>query len=126
MAKNTKKTDKTDVSVNALTKNVEKKAAKKTEKKDKKGKTAVRYTRDMAVNDCIKKMGKTKKGFTFQELLDASDAIMVSKGAKSNPTAFNVNKYILTGLLSFGIVKTTKKVDKVQISHKKDTRYILA
>ena len=68
------------------------KAEKKTPK--------IKFTRDIAVFQAIREL----KTFTFIELMNKSDSIMVAKGYSANPTATNVNKYVLTGLLAFNVV----------------------
>ena len=123
MTTSKEKTDKTDkvIDKKSLSNGIEKTVNKTKPKNGKK--PTKRFTRDMAVNQVIKKSGKN--GFTFQQLLDKSDKIMVSKGFNSNPTAFNVNKYILTGLIAFGIVKPkTSKIADFKISVKNTEKMI--
>jgi len=66
-----------------------------------------RYTRDDAVTEAIKEIGP--KGFTMDDLLKYSDDIAVAKGLKSNPTATNVNRYMVLALVNFGVLKQDGK-----------------
>ena len=105
--KDTKK-DKGFSLIDTITKGIEitKKEKPKTaaEKKAEKKNPVTKYTRDKAVCQAITNL----KTFTFPELLNESDRIMVSKGYSSNPTATNVNKYGLCALIAFNVVKQDK------------------
>lgn len=69
-----------------------------------------RYTRDDAVTEAIKELGP--KGFTMDDLLKRSDEIAVENGLKSNPTATNVNRYMVLALVNFGVLVQDGKIFK--------------
>ena len=70
-----------------------------------------RYTRDQAVSAAIRALGK--KGFTMETLLEKSDEIAVENGLGSNPSATNVNRYMVIALVDFGILTKTDKTFKL-------------
>lgn len=82
----------------------------KFEKKEKKEKELKEKTvkRTVCTEQAIREL--CVKGATMQAIMDRSDAIYVSKGGKSNPTATNVNRYMIEGLIAFNVVK---KVDNL-------------
>jgi hypothetical protein len=45
-----------------------------------------------------------KKGGSFKEIMDKSNEIHIQNGGKSNPTATNVNKYMLDALVAFNVI----------------------
>jgi len=87
----------------------------KTVKKEKQAKaeknTEPRYTRDMAVAEAIRKLCKV--GATAKQIMDESDKIFVAQGGSSNPTAINVNRYIVSGLIQFGVLNKTGDILKL-------------
>lgn len=61
-----------------------------------------RFTRDLAVAEAIRKIGKG--GSTLKEIMSISDAIFVKNGGNSNPNASTVNGYMVLALVHFGIL----------------------
>lgn len=80
-----------------------KKAEKPAKAKKEKKEVEKKFTRDMAVIEAIKEL--CKKGATFKDIMDRSDAIYVEEGGKSVPDAVNVNKYTLNGLVAFDVLE---------------------
>lgn len=54
-----------------------------------------------------------KKGATIEEIMDRSDELYVEAGGASNPNATNVNRYIMFGLTSFGVVTEKNGIYKL-------------
>lgn len=68
-------------------------------------------TRDLAVGAAIESLCIV--GATKAEIMVEADKIFVEWGGKSNPTATNVNRYILSGLLQFNVLTENKGVLKL-------------
>ena len=86
----------------------------KTPKKDKKksGKVSTKKTstvmkRGVAVAKAIRTL--CKKGATMKEIMAHSDELVVESDGKSNPSATNVNKYTIDGLVEFNVLTVNDK-----------------
>lgn len=92
-----------------------KNAPKRTKSTKNKDPKKVKYNRVTSVSDCITKMGK--KGFTLEELRNASGALYAKKtgnpdcdpNAKMHPATHIVN-YMVIGLVTFAVLEKTDKI----------------
>lgn len=85
-----------------------------TKKEKSKKKEAPKCTRGGAVIKTIKKLGKKKKGFTLQELMDKSDDYYVEQGGKSSKNSEWINSAMTAALVAFDVLE--KKGEKFKLA----------